>query len=578
MRTVRIALAQINPTVGALADNARRILRAAHQAAALGADLLATPELALCGYPPDDLVIRRAFLDAVVRTIRWLARALPRKLITIVGAPRPVPNHRPQNAAWVLQDGRLVGTYAKMQLPSGGVFDEERVFAPGERPLVLRVGPVRIALHICEDSWHPKAPACTTLRGAADLVLNMSASPFQLGKFALRHSVITEAAAIVGAPFAYVNLVGGQDELVFDGGSFAIDRQGRLVARARSFEEDLLLLDVPAPSPPAGAPAPQTALLALSALGRSRRRSLANSIAARPRGSAEAWAALRLALRDYVHKNGASDVVLGLSGGVDSALVAALAADALGARHVHALSMPTRFNSPQTQRDARRVAERLGLDFRVVPIEPMRQAVLEGLNAVAPGCERGLTGENLQARLRGLVLMAMSNRYGWLVLATGNKSEIATGYCTIYGDLVGAFAPLKDVPKTLVYRLARWRNRTAGREVVPASVLRRAPSAELRPNQTDQQSLPPYSLVDEIVERVEERDEPPASLVARGLPADAVRNVVRRIETSEYKRRQAPPGPKITPRAFGRDRRMPITCAWRAPVPRRPAARRGGPR
>ncbi len=573
MATLRIALAQINPTVGALAQNAARILDAAWTADRGGAELLAVPELALCGYPPDDLVLRRAFLEECVRTMRRLARALPADQIVLVGAPQPTRG-RPRNAAWVLAAGRIAAVYTKMLLATGGVFDEERVFAPGERPLVLRIGSTRVGLHICEDSWHPSAPPCALLRHAVDLVVNISASPFQQGKFELRRRVIADAAAVVGAPFAYVNLVGGQDELVFDGSSFVTDARGRLLALARSFEEDLLWLDLPvAPHPPLES----REVTHWTAPSRSHRRGrpLAVPRARRPTGPAEIWAALRLALRDYVRKNGATDVVLGLSGGVDSALVATLAADALGPERVHALSMPSALNSAATRRDARRVAERLGIDFRAVPIESLRQTALAALAPAASDVDRGLAAENLQARLRAVILMAMSNRYGWLVLATANKSEIATGYCTLYGDLAGAFAPLKDVPKTLVYRLARWRNRIARGAVIPASILRRAPSAELRPNQTDQDSLPPYSLVDEIVERVEERDEPPASLVSAGLPADAVREVVRRIETSEFKRRQAPPGPKITPRAFGRDRRMPITCAWRAPLPRRPANVRG---
>lgn len=565
MSVIRIALAQLNPTVGALSDNAALILRAARMAAAQGAALFATPELTLCGYPPDDLVLRRLFLDETRRTIDRLARALPTQLIAIIGAPQPTAG-RPHNAAWVLHRGRVAAVYAKILLAQGGVFDEERVFEPGERPLVLRLGSVRIGLHICEDSWHPDAPPSTALRGAVHAVLNLSASPYQQDKYALRRRAIQRAAAAIGSPFAYVNLVGGQDELVFDGGSFVMDHRGRLLMRARCFEEDLLVCDLTI------APRPLLDLdagIRCCAIDAPRRcaRVAPRRVAPQPRGCAQVWTALRLAVRDYVRKNGASDVVLGLSGGVDSAVVACLAVDALGAAHVHALSMPSRFNSAATQRDARRIADRLGIDLRVISIEPLRQAVLNTLASSVSEGDDGVTAENLQARLRGMLLMAMSNHYGWLVLATGNKSELATGYCTLYGDLVGAFAPLKDVPKLLVYQLARWRNRTTGHAIIPSSVLRRAPSAELRANQTDQDSLPPYPFVDNIIARVEERDESPTALVAAGLPAHAVREVIRRIETSEFKRRQAPPGPKITPRAFGRDRRMPITCAWRAPLP-----------
>ena len=555
------ALAQVNPTVGALEENADKILRFVRQAARHGATLVFTPELALCGYPPDDLVLYVPFLDAIVQVLHQLAQRIPPSVTLVVGAPRPTRG-RPRNAAWILRSGHVCGVAEKMCLPKGGVFDEDRIFDPGHRPTILEIQGTRIGLHICEDSWHPEEPPCTAMAGAVDLLVNLSASPYELGKYLRRRRVMAHAARVVGAPVAYCNLVGGQDELVFDGGSFLLDREGRLIGQAKSFEEDLLLLSC-SPTNVRRSPSDRVELIPLEG-GRVRRArfALEKRIEPRPRGAAELWSALKLALHDYVTKARASGVVLGLSGGIDSAVTAALAVDALGRQRVHALSLPTRFNSSATQRDAEQVARRLGISFDVVEIEPLRCKVLETLERVLGPCEHSLTAENIQARLRALILMAVSNHQGWLLLSTGNKSEIATGYCTLYGDLAGAFAPLKDVPKTLVYRLARWRNRQEAQPIFPDSVLRRAPSAELRPSQTDQDTLPPYDVVDAIIKAVVEQGRSPAVLRTAGIDPSDVDHVVRRIADNEFKRRQAPPGPKVTIRAFGRDRRMPIICGW----------------
>ena len=542
MKSLRIALAQIDAVVGALGANAERIARAAHAAAEAGAEVIVFPELALSGYPPEDLVLKRHFVDDARAAVEALARRLPPSALVIVGTPWPGAD-RCHNAAVALQGGRIVAVYRKMLLPNYGVFDEKRLFEPGVEPGLVEYGGWRIGLHICEDSWFPAAAPCTALRAArVDCVLNLSASPYHRGKRTQREAVLGDAARACGAPLLYCNLVGGQDELVFDGASMALAADGRLIARARSFAEDSLHVELPAAAA-ATAAAPR--------------------VEPAPEGPAEVYAALELGLRDYVEKNGFKKVVVAVSGGIDSALVAMIAVDALGRDRVRAVTMPSQYSSGETLGDAHTLAHNLGVELFEVPIRGLHEAYLADLAKLWPGRGPDTTEENLQARIRGTIIMALSNKFGWLVVTTGNKSEIATGYCTLYGDMAGGFALIKDVPKTLVWELSRWRNAQAGRELIPATTIERPPTAELRPGQKDTDSLPPYELLDAILERYVERDQGLAEIVAAGLDAATVERVLRLVDLNEYKRRQGAPGVKITPKAFGRDRRLPITNQYR---------------
>lgn len=566
MKDLRVALAQINPTVGALRANADRIAEVAHKAARAGADLVVFPEMAVSGYPPEDLVLRPHFLADVERRLAELERRLPKEIVALVGAPRAGATGGAFNSAVVFGAGRRLGCYDKMLLPNYGVFDEARIFKAGARPGLLRLGLWRIGLHICEDSWHPSAAPCAALRGAVHLAVNLSSSPYHYRKIRLRERVLAAASRALGAPLLYCNLVGGQDELVFDGGSKALDGR-RVFARAKQFEEDLLFVDMPWRRSPLDVPrvgeiAPLIIEGPVPAARPRRRKEIPRRVEALLPPTEEVYAALKLGLSDYVRKNGFQGVVVGLSGGIDSALTATIAADALGRDRVHGISMPSRFTSAGTRTDARRVAESLGIHFIEQPIERLHAAFLEELTPHWRGRPPDVTEENIQARIRGVILMAFSNKFGWLAVTTGNKSEVATGYCTLYGDMAGGFAVLKDVPKTLVYRLSRWRNRQGQRPVIPPSTIRRAPTAELRPNQKDQDSLPPYPLLDAILERYVERDQGVEEIIAAGFDAATVRRVARMVDRNEYKRRQAAPGVKITPKAFGRDRRIPITNAY----------------
>ena len=562
MKDLLIALAQVNVCVGALRANADRILRAAGTAAAEGAAVIVFPELALSGYPPEDLVLKPHFLADGEAQLARLARELPPAPAVIVGCPRAEAG-AVYNTAVVFRGGRIAATYRKMLLPNYGVFDEKRVFAPGTRALVLTLGAWRIGLHICEDSWVRNGAPCRRQRRAApDLLINISASPYQRGKRQQREAVLSHTAAHVGAPLAYCNLVGGQDELVFDGASLVLAADGRVLARARQCAEDLLLVSVPPPvRPPAGVPADASAQTDEAPLGAP----AAGAVAAPalrvtpPLDElAEVYAALQLGLRDYVDKNSFRETIVSLSGGIDSALVATLAVDALGAGRVHGVTLPSRFSSAATLDDALLIARQLGIDCRTIAIERLYHAFLEELAPAWPDRGPDATEENLQARIRGNLVMALSNKFGWLVLTTGNKSEIATGYCTLYGDMAGGFAVLKDVPKTLVFDLARWRNRQ-GAPPIPESTIARPPSAELRPGQKDTDSLPPYEVLDPILERYIERDWSAEKIIAGGSDAATVQRVIRLVDRSEYKRRQGAPGIKITLRALSRDRRMPIT-------------------
>jgi NAD+ synthase (glutamine-hydrolysing) len=577
MSSVRVALVQVNTIVGALAPNATKVARKAAEAAAAGADIICFPELSLTGYPPEDLLLKRHFIEDVADQAARLASELPAGPLVIVGAP-VADGGQVWNAALLFAGGSLHGAYRKMRLPNYGVFDERRVFAAGPKPLVVEAAGVRVGLHICEDSWSADEPACRLLAPERlDALLNISASPYHRGKLAQRQEALGRAAARVGAPLLYCNLVGGQDELVFDGASLALAPDGTLLARARPFAEDMLLCDLPAGRAAAPPPSPAVDRIAIPpGAGRPPPPPAPARIEPAMDDLEEVYAALRLGLTDYVNKNGFSHVVVAISGGIDSALVTVLAADALGADRVVGITLPSRFTSSATLADARRIASTLGIRLHEVPIEPIFEAYLAQLAPLWPGRAPDTAEENIQARIRGNIAMALSNKFAWLVLTTGNKSELATGYCTLYGDMAGGLAVIKDVPKTLVFELARWRNRAAGRELIPRSVIERPPSAELRENQRDQDTLPPYEVLDGIIERYVERDMAADRIAAEGFDPATVKRVVRMIDGSEYKRRQGAPGIKITPKAFGRDRRLPVTNLYgehvAGPAGRRPTA------
>jgi len=575
---LRLALAQIDLIVGDVAGNTARIREHLERSRQAGADLVLFPELALCGYPPEDLLLQPGFAARMRDALDELLPAT-RGLTAIVGfADRCEDLH---NAAAVLHDGALAGVYHKAFLPNYSVFDEDRYFAPGDTPLLFErpLGAagecVCFGVSVCEDIWYPAGPPEAQAAAGAELLLNIAASPYQQGKIAGRERMLATRAVDNVALVAFCNLVGGQDELVFDGASIVLDGRGDALARAPAFAEDLLLVDVdvadvfrqrlrdPRRRKCAGGPsAARFRRIQLAPIERpARRPALTPGPAVLPGPEEEVYAALVLATRDYVRKNGFAQVVLGLSGGVDSALVAAIATDAFGPANVTGVSMPSRHTSEASRRDAAEVARRLGLRLETISIEPVYEAYLQSLRPALGAGAPGVAEENLQSRTRGNVLMALSNKHGWLVLTTGNKSETAVGYTTLYGDMAGGFAVIKDVPKGWVYRLCRWRNGARG-EVIPESVLTRPPSAELRPGQLDADTLPPYDVLDAILAAYVERDHSAAEIVALGHDRQVVEQVIGMVDRNEYKRRQAAPGPKVTGRAFGKDRRLPITSRW----------------
>ncbi len=528
---MRVALAQVNTVVGDLDGNRARILAALAEAREGGADVVVTPELAVTSYPPEDLLLRPAFLRAAEESAREIAAACT-GLVALVGTPWRFGDEL-ANACAVCADGEIRALYRKRLLPNYGVFDEDRYFDPGDEPLVLPLAGLRAGLTVCEDVWQP-GPAADLAAAGAEALVNLSASPFHVGKAEEREEMLAGRARDHGIPLVFCNAVGGQDELLFYGHSVVLDAAGEVLARAPGFEEHLLVVDLGGDVGRGGEGVPFE-----PPLEQTRR-------------------ALTLALRDYAGKNGFADAVLGISGGIDSALVAALAADALGPERVHCVSMPSRYSSEGTRTDARRVAESLGCDYRELAIE----GIVGTFDATLPELS-GLAAENLQARIRGMLLMSLSNTHGWLVLATGNKSELSVGYSTLYGDLAGGFAPIKDVYKTDVFRLARYLNERAGRELIPVSIIERPPSAELREGQRDEDSLPPYDLLDAVLEEYVERDRSREELVDAGFDPAVVERTLALVDRAEYKRRQAPPGVKLRPKAFGRDRRTPITNHWR---------------
>lgn len=566
MSRLRVAAAQLNLVVGDLEGNAARITEAYNHAESAGADLVAFPELAITGYPPEDLLLRPAFL---AQATEWLEKVAVHtgRTAAIVGFPQA--DVHLYNAAAVCAHGRVAGVYRKHLLPNYAVFDEQRYFtpAPTDGPL-FDIGGVRVGVTICEDAWSPTGPVLTEAAAGAGLVVNINASPYYAGRLREREAMLADRAVEASTPILYVNLVGGQDELVFDGASVLVDESGAVIARARQFEEDLLVVDLDLPpaarwrrvrllgrTPPTLPEIPVSEVQLGGA-------PLASRVEAPLPPVREVYEALVLGTRDYVTKNGFSDVVVGLSGGIDSSLVAMIAVDALGPEHVVGILMPSRFSSAGSVHDAEVLAANLGIRTTTVPIEDAHRAFLDMLAEPFEETESGLAEENLQARIRGTILMSMSNKFGWLVLTTGNKSELATGYSTLYGDMAGGFAVIKDVPKTLAYALARERNERAGRSLIPDEVLDKPPSAELRPDQRDSDSLPDYAVLDPIVENYVEADRSVRDLVDDGYDAETVRRVASLIDRNEYKRRQAAPGVRVSPKAFGKDRRLPITNRW----------------
>ncbi len=553
---LRIALAQINPTVGDLAGNAQRIVEFSRRAKKADADVVLFPEMALTGYPPEDLLFEPLFLSKTDDTVRRLLKSIPKGLAVVVGTPAGKKGTL-HNSAFVIHNGKVRTRYNKWFLPNYGVFDEQRYFKEGEKPGVLDVGSVRVGLTICEDVWRPKGPGLAAAEEGASLLLNLSASPYHAGKLKERLSVLRKKAMECGTAIAYCNMVGGQDELVYDGGSVVIDKRGNTLALAPSFEEHLLVTDLELPN------ARGRAADISIPTSKAERATITPTLAPPLDWTREIYSALVMGTKDYVRKNGFNKVVIGISGGIDSALVAALAVDALGKENVVGVSMPSRFNSSETKNDAEKVAARLGLDFLTVDIEQTVQSYIKTLAPLFVGRAADVTEENLQSRVRGTLLMALSNKFGWLVLTTGNKSEISAGYFTLYGDSVGGFAVIKDVPKTMVYELARWRNSQEKDPLIPESIITRAPSAELRPHQKDQDTLPPYDVLDAIIAHHVGENHGLAEIVKEGIEPEVAAKTLRTIDAMEYKRRQAPLGVKITPRAFGRDRRMPITNRFR---------------
>jgi NAD+ synthase (glutamine-hydrolysing) len=581
-RTLRLALAQVDTTVGDVAGNARLAAAWIARARDAGAQLVVFPEQTITGYPAEDLWLKSHFLEAASRTLDELATGVE-GIVALVGYPERAS--ATYNSVAVLADGNIRARYRKVLLPNYSVFDERRYFEPGEGPALIEVNGIKVGLTICEDVWYPGPPASIEALAGASLIVNPSASPYHHGKGVAREEMIRRRARETGAAFALCNLVGGQDELVFDGHSVVVSQDGETLARASQFEEELLVCDVRVPPNPGPKDASVRVPVVASLDVAGPEQPVECPIAELLEPEAEIYTAITLGLRDYVRKNGFERVLVAVSGGIDSALVTLIAADALGPERVTGVVMPSPHSSPETQEDARTIIRNVGAELVELPIEEAMRAYEHVLGAGAsagdareasshPGAESAreletggpgteLAAENVQARIRGNLMMALSNQSGWLVLTTGNKSELSVGYATLYGDMAGGFAVIKDVPKTLVYRLVRYRNRVASRDLVPDSVLERAPSAELRPDQRDEDSLPPYEILDRILTAYVEEDRGRDEIVGDGLEPELVDEVIAMVDRSEYKRRQAPPGIRITPKAFGRDRRLPITNRFR---------------
>ncbi|MGO9027754.1 MAG: NAD+ synthase [Acidimicrobiales bacterium] len=563
MARLRLAACQINTVVGDLGGNAERILAALDEADRAGADLAVFPELAVTGYPPEDLLSRPAFVAENLAVFEGLAAATG-ACAAVIGFVGTDPAGHLVNTAALCAHGGVVARYGKRLLPNYGVFDEQRWFTPGTEPYGYSVvAGVAVAITICEDMWFPDGPVAGQAGEGASLVVNLNASPYSRGRRQERLAVLADRVAESGCAIAYVNQVGGQDELVFDGASVVIGPDGATVASAAQFAEEVLVVDLELDAAPERLDAAVPPVVST----RSRSAALPEAPARRAPAldaDAEVYQALVLGTRDYVAKNGFSDAVIGLSGGIDSSLVATVAVDALGAAHVHGVTMPSRYSSTGSVDDAVTLAANLGIDIATVPIEPAHRTLSAALAPLLGGEPTGLTDENLQSRIRGVLLMALSNANGWIVLTTGNKSEMATGYSTLYGDSAGGFAVIKDVEKTLVYLLCRFANRRAGFDLIPDPVLTKAPSAELRPDQRDDESLPPYEVLDPVLAGYVEGDRSAEELIADGFDRQTVERVVQLVDRAEYKRRQMPPGVRISAKAFGKDRRMPITNRYRS--------------
>ena len=576
MRTLRIGLCQINTTVGDIEGNTRKILDYITLGKKMGADILVFPEMAVTGYPPEDLLLMTKFIEANLKAVNRIAKAASpiTVIVGFVGKDGDI-----FNSAALLHNGKLIDVYSKIYLPNYGVFDEDRYFQVGKENFIFTLKSTPIGLSICEDLWYPGDPIRTqTLYGGAELIVNISSSPYHAGKSAFREKMISTRASDNAAIIAYCNLVGGQDELVFDGGSLIFDQRGDLMIRGKQFEEDLVLADLD-----------MEAVFRLRLHDPRIRRdrsadeekglrkinlpSQSHSIRKKPPISkrdskpldrlTEIYTALVLGTGDYIRKNGFKTVLIGLSGGIDSALTAAIAVDALGKKGVVGVAMPSQYSSKESLEDAKLLAKNLGIRFLTVPITKVFQAYLKTLSPSFKGLKPDVTEENIQARVRGNILMALSNKFGWLVLTTGNKSEMSVGYCTLYGDMAGGFAVLKDVPKTLVYELAKLRNKKEGVAIIPKNVLMKPPSAELRPNQKDEDSLPPYPVLDPILQAYVEEDKGLEDIAKMGFKESMIKEVIQMVDRNEYKRRQSPPGIKITHRALGKDRRLPVTNKYR---------------
>lgn len=556
-KNLRIAIAQINCTVGDFEGNYKKICDYLKLAKDAGASIVSFPELTITGYPPEDLLLKSQFIDDNLDTLKRIAMSVD-DLVAVVGFVDRVKNDI-YNAAAVLYKGKVAGLYHKALLPNYGVFDEKRYFKPGTNPSVFRLGEFVLGINICEDIWHKDGPICLQAESGAHFIINLNSSPYHAGKVREREEIVRSQAKANNVFIAYTNLIGGQDELVFDGQSMVVDNTGKVISRAAAFREELLAVDIDLPVDKARIL--KNAITIASKFNTTNLPILPKKESRPLDIAAEVYQALQLGLRDYVNKNGFKKVVIGLSGGIDSALVAVLAVDALGSENVTGVFMPTRYSSSESESDAKRLASNLGIKFVTISIEQLFKLYLMTLEPQFAGLGKDITEENLQARIRGNTLMALSNKFGWLVLTTGNKSEMSTGYATLYGDMAGGFALIKDVPKTLVYKLAKYRNSIVN--VIPESSITKAPTAELKPNQKDSDTLPPYATLDPILKAYVEEDKGLNEITSMGFDKATVSRIIGLVDKSEYKRRQSPPGIKITPKAFGRDRRMPITNKYR---------------
>ena len=558
MASIRVALAQLNFCLGDFESNVASITEAYDRALEREADVVVFSELAVCGYPPEDLLLKQRFLADARAALEDVA-AHTSNAVAVVGFPEQ-DGERIYNSAAVCHQGAVTGIYRKQLLPNYSVFDEKRYFTPGvSAGPIFQIAGVMVGISICEDQWFDEGPLNDQIASGVGLAISLNASPYQRGKDAARASTVIERVTSHKIPVVYVNQVGGQDELIFDGSSFVANSEGELIARLPQFEEAVQIVDLDVDEFDSG----ELSVIVTSKKQKKKGEIAEPVVAEVDDPIAEVWNALVLATRDYVNKNGFSEVVIGLSGGVDSSLVAAIAVDALGPERVHGVSMPSRYSSQGSEDDAAELARNFGIDFQTIPIEAGYTALTDMLESVFRGHSADLTEENLQSRLRGILLMAMSNKKGWLVLTTGNKSETSVGYSTLYGDTAGGFAVIKDCPKLLVYELCRWRNTQTTSPWIPEASITKPPSAELRPDQTDDQSLPPYELLDPLLEAYVEQDRSAAELVAEGYDPEIVQQITRLVDLAEYKRRQSPPGPRISMKAFGKDRRLPITNRYR---------------